>query len=169
MDKRYKHGLSRHELYSTYFNMIDRCYNNRNEKYEYYGGKGIKVQGDWINNVEKFIKDIEKCLGKRPTGYTLDRIDSNKNYEINNLKWSDRTEQNINTKDRKNLTNNRNIIKSHGSFFVQVRRDKKVRHSKCFKNIEDAIKLRDEWIKEYKEDKEEWKENTINNNYKRGV
>ena len=43
MDKRYKHGLSNHELYSTYFNMINRCYNKNNKKYKYYGGKGIEV------------------------------------------------------------------------------------------------------------------------------
>lgn len=169
MDKRYKHGLSNHELYSTYFNMINRCYNKNNKKYKYYGGKGIEVQSDWINDVSKFIKDIKLRLGNRPEGHTLDRIDSNGNYDINNLKWSNRIEQNINTKDRENITNNRNIIKNHGSYFVQVRRNKKVRHSKSFDKIEDDIKLRDEWINEYKEDKDKWEQNTITKNYKRSV
>lgn len=169
MDKRYKHGLSGHELYSTYFNMIDRCYNKKNKKYKYYGGKGVEVHSDWLDDISKFIEDIEIKIGDRPKGYTLDRIDSNGNYEINNVKWSSRSEQNLNTKDRDSLTNHRNIIKNHGSYFVQVRRNKKVRHSKSFDEIENAIKLRDEWINEYKEDKEKWEQNTINKNYKRSV
>lgn len=92
MDKRYKHGLSGHELYSTYLNMIDRCYNKNNKKYKYYGGKGVEVHRDWLDDISKFIEDIEIKIGDRPKGYTLDRIDSNGNYEINNVKWSTRSE-----------------------------------------------------------------------------
>lgn len=37
------------------------------------------------------------------------------------------------------------------------------------KTLEDAIKIRDSWIKEYKENPEKWIKDTVNNNYKKSV
>ena len=41
------------------------------------------------------------------------------------------------------------------------------RISLTIKAIEDAVELRDLWLKEYEEDKEKWIEDTINKTYKR--
>lgn len=90
----YRSGLSNHNLYNTYFNMIQRCYNTKRKSYKDYGGRGITVCNRWLGafGFQNFIED----MGDKPFGLTLDRIDNNGNYESDNCKWSTRSEQNIN-------------------------------------------------------------------------
>lgn len=100
-----KHGLSNHSLYDTWRKMVDRCHNSKSGCYCYYGGRGISVCDRWRNDVSLFIIDIERYLGDKPDkSYTLDRIDNNGDYEIGNVKWSSRREQNCNKNKMNNTT-----------------------------------------------------------------
>ena len=166
-DNRFVHGLSGHKLYGTYHAMIDRCHNEKNIKYNYYGGRGIKVYDKWREDISSFLEYVDDTLGDRPKGYTLDRIDNSKGYEPGNLKWSNREEQNINQRLRKNITGHRNIEFSHGGYYVKIVRGGVRRCSISHKYINDALKLRDLWLEEYKNNKEEYINNTINKNYER--
>lgn len=85
----------KHELYSTYLNMKDRCYNQNNKTYSYYGGKGVVVCDRWLgpDGFDNFLKD----MGKRPKDFTLDRISSNGNYEPKNCRWASRHQQMLNS------------------------------------------------------------------------
>jgi hypothetical protein len=78
-----------HDLYSTWKNMRQRCYNKNNKDYIYYGGRGIRVCKRWLYSFDNFVED----LGPRPEGYTLDRIDNNMWYTEDNCKWSTKSEQ----------------------------------------------------------------------------
>jgi len=102
------HGLSRHPLYDTWVNMIDRCENTECRAFPYYGGRGIKVCKRW-HDVRNFIADIEDTIGPRPEGrhpggaplYTLDRIDNERgNYEPGKVRWATAAEQRANQRDR---------------------------------------------------------------------
>lgn len=91
---RFKDGRSLHPLYGTWFQMISRCENQQNSKYCFYGKKGIKVCEEW-HDFWTFVRWSDS-VGGRPNGYTLDRIDSTKNYEPSNCRWADWNTQSTN-------------------------------------------------------------------------
>jgi hypothetical protein len=88
-------GKSRHPLYATWSGMKARCLHPRATGYRNYGGRGIKIHEPWLD-VAVFIADIERLLGPRPSGMTLDRIDNNGNYMPGNVQWGDLAAQSRN-------------------------------------------------------------------------
>lgn len=71
--------------YTAWIRMKHRCYNPANKDFSIYGGRGIIVCDEWRNDFTAFVKHI----GERPSPlHSLDRIDSNGNYEPGNVKWS---------------------------------------------------------------------------------
>jgi len=88
------HGLSKSSTYKSWTAMIQRCVNKNFTNFDNYGGRGIKVCDRWLK-FDNFLLD----MGIKPNkDYQIDRIDNNKNYEINNCKWSSRIE-NCNNKN----------------------------------------------------------------------
>jgi hypothetical protein len=72
--------------------MIQRCTNDKNPDWKYYGGRGITVCERW-RNFANFISD----MGERPPGTSIDRFpDKNGNYEPGNCRWATSSEQNSN-------------------------------------------------------------------------
>ena len=81
--------------YSSWVNMVQRCENKHVPNYANYGGRGIKVC-DLFKSFEAFVM----CVGERPgPEYSIDRIDTNGDYEPGNVKWSTKAEQNRNRRD----------------------------------------------------------------------
>lgn len=54
-DWRTTHGLSRHPLYRIWTKIKERLYNPNHEAYHRYGGRGVKMCKEWINNPVAFI------------------------------------------------------------------------------------------------------------------
>lgn len=75
--------------YKVWMAMLARCRNPNHRKYPHYGGRGIKVCKAWFEYAN-FLID----MGRRPgTGYSIDRINNDGNYEPNNCRWATAKEQ----------------------------------------------------------------------------
>lgn len=88
-----KHGMSYDPTYRTWSGMKARCRNKKNPNYPQYGGRGITVCARW-DSFENFLAD----MGRRPLGTTIDRRDSDGNYEPSNCRWATHLEQMANKK-----------------------------------------------------------------------
>ncbi len=96
-----KHGHNRRgrvsRTYRIWTGMKNRCLNPRNKDFRYYGRRGIMVCERWLE-FENFLAD----MGEAPTDLTLDRTDTNGNYEPNNCAWATRKEQAQTTRRKSN-------------------------------------------------------------------
>lgn len=94
-----KHGHYKSRTYRSWQHMCQRVMNKKNNKYHLYGGRGIEVHTSWLT-FENFIRDI----GIRPENTSLDRINTNGNYEPGNCRWATIAVQNRNTRRVRWLT-----------------------------------------------------------------
>ena len=93
------HGETKTRLHTIWVNMRMRCKHN----YPNYGAKGISVCKEWEN-----YKDFREWALSH--GYsdelTIDRIDSNGNYEPSNCRWATYKEQANNISRNRKITIN---------------------------------------------------------------
>ena len=99
----YKHGKANTKEYHTWARIKQRTSNPNNASSRLYLYKGIRVCDRWINSFENFFED----MGYAPSPkHSIDRIDSNGNYEPSNCRWATAKVQSNNTSRNKNITFN---------------------------------------------------------------
>jgi hypothetical protein len=83
------HGRSHTTEHNRYLKARQRCVNPKETGYKYYGGRGIRFL---FTSFEQFFAELGTC----PKGLTLDRINTNGNYEPGNVRWATLSQQNKN-------------------------------------------------------------------------
>ena len=83
--------MSDKRLASIYQGMKQRCYNTKRSNYKYYGGRGIVICDEWLNSPQAFY-DWAMANGYQEN-LTIDRINTDGNYEPQNCRWASFKEQ----------------------------------------------------------------------------
>lgn len=84
------HNLSKSAEHKAWTCIKQRCLNPKNKDYPNYGGRGIQICNEWVNNFQAFYSYV----GKRPSEkMSIDRIDVNGHYEPGNVRWATAIQQ----------------------------------------------------------------------------
>lgn len=86
----FKHGMVHTKEYKSFYLIRERCYAERSEKFQMYGGRGMIFE--YKDNFIEFLEEV----GYMPNDgqrYTIDRIDNTKGYVKGNMRWATDTQQ----------------------------------------------------------------------------
>lgn len=85
-----KHWMKYTSEYNIWRSMKDRCYSKKIRNYRFYWNKWITVCDGWKDSFEQFYKDMWPRPSKE---HSIDRINTNWNYDPWNCRWATRFEQ----------------------------------------------------------------------------
>lgn len=100
------HGMSHTRLHGIWSKMLSRCHYKNDDKYKWYGARGITVCEEW-HGTDGFKRFMNWSL---QNGYSdnlsIDRIDNDKGYFPNNCRWTNKITQANNTRSNVYVTFN---------------------------------------------------------------
>ncbi len=93
------HGLTNHPLFGVWTDMKTRCYNRNCKDYKNYGGRGIKICKEWLDDFKSFYNWAIKSGHKK--GFEIDRRINNGDYEPLNCRFVTSAVNNQNRRNNK--------------------------------------------------------------------
>lgn len=88
--------------YYAWRNMRIRCLNSKSAAWENYGGRGISICPEWVDDYDKFYFD----MGDPGEGESLDRINVDLGYSKDNCRWATWKVQANNKRTNRLITHN---------------------------------------------------------------
>lgn len=99
-----KHGLVKTRIYRIWGRMKARCYNPNEKSFKNYGGRGITICDEWLNDFSSFYN------WSMQNGYSdsleIDRINNDLGYSPSNCRWITHQEQQYNKRTNRLVTYN---------------------------------------------------------------
>ncbi|UOQ86204.1 hypothetical protein [Gracilibacillus salinarum] len=93
MERSSTNRMTNTRIYSTWRNMMNRCYNDKHDSYKNYGAKGVQVCDHWREDFLHFYRDVVEAYNAHALEHsekqtTLDRINPEGNYEPGNVRFA---------------------------------------------------------------------------------
>lgn len=142
---------SYHPLYSTWSGMKSRCYSTNSAQYKDYGGRGIKICNEWLNDFTAFRDWAEANGWFKGSSLEIERKDNDGDYTPFNCEWVTHRQNSLNkrilrstntsgyegvSKDSRNKNKYRARICVNGTDF----------HIGTYSSSAEAVTARNEWI-----------------------
>lgn len=97
------HGMSRTPLHGIWCHIRQRCRNENDHAYPYYGARGIDVCDEW----DEFENFYDWAINNGyEAGLSIDRKNNNEGYNPENCRWADRITQCNNRRTSRYITYN---------------------------------------------------------------
>lgn len=96
-----KHGKCDSEMYNRWCGMKTRCYDVNDKRYNRYGGRGILICDEWVNDFPAFNLWAISNGGVDGKRLQIDRIDNDKGYHPDNCRFITNAENSRNKGVRK--------------------------------------------------------------------
>ena len=144
-ERRATHGLSETREYSSWKSMCGRCIRPTEHEAKFYSD--VFICNRWLEpNGQGFLNFLED-MGPRPENTSLDRIDPYGNYEPENCRWSNVTDQAYNQRIQSNNTSGCAGVywsKVAGKWAAYIDREHKRIHIGLFSDFDQAVRARKE-------------------------
>lgn len=140
-----KHGLSKHPLHRVWRGLKERCYNINHEAYNNYGGRGIRVSEEWLNDFKVFY---DWCIDNGyEKGLQVDRIDNDERYSPKNCRLVTPRKNSLNRRKRStNTTGYVGIYPVKKKFASSIYVKGKSYYLGSFETVEYAVEARNKFI-----------------------
>jgi len=148
------HGKHNSKIYKVFYGIKNRCYSKNNTNYKDYGGRGVTICDEWMNNPLSFV---EWALNNGyKDGLEIDKDIKSEELGINPPLYSPETCIFVTSKENghhKRVRNDNQLgltgvyyDKARGKFASTVHNNGKTLFRKRFNTIEEASKYRDDYI-----------------------
>lgn len=144
LKKHITHNLTNHKLYKVWSSIKQRCYNEKNPGYNNYGGRGISVCNEWVNDFKAFYNWSINNGYKE--GLSIDRINNDGNYEPSNCRFVSYDIQNCNKRFYPSSSGFIGVAEIFNRFTAKVSINDKSFHIGTFKTALEAALARDLYI-----------------------